>query len=88
MQVYFDNRQELTFKINDVNEVYLSDYACTISSINEVIKEIALVSDCGEINIKIKSVRVGLIDTKIVIDFIKFFSNPIVDGALMLSLLL
>ena len=73
-------REEAFIKINDVNEIEISEYISTIENFEEMIREASLISGLGEVKIKMRPIKQGSVDIRMVVDFFDFMGQSGFSG--------
>lgn len=73
-------REEAFIKINDVDEIEISEYISTIENFEEMIREASLISGLGEVKIKMRPIKQGSVDIRMVIDFFEFMGQSGISG--------
>ena len=73
-------REEAFIKINDVNEIEISEYISTIENFEEMIREASLISGLGEVKIKMRPIKQGSVDIRMVVDFFEFMGQSGFSG--------
>lgn len=73
-------REEAFIKINDIDEIEISEYISTIENFEEMIREASLISGLGEVKIKMRPIKQGSVDIRMVIDFFEFMGQSKVSG--------
>lgn len=73
-------REEAFIKINDVNEIEISEYILTIENFEEMIREASLISGLGEVKIKMRPIKQGSVDIRMVVDFFDFMGQSGFSG--------
>lgn len=75
-------REEAFIKINDIDEVEISEYISVIENFEEMIREASLVSGLGEVKIKMQPIKKGSVDIRMAIDFFEFMGSQSISGVI------
>lgn len=73
-------REEAFIKINNIDEVEISEYISVVENFEEMIREASLVSGLGEVKIKMQPIKKGSVDIRMAIDFFEFMGQQEISG--------